>query len=129
MKFICQLLLLLFLFTLSGCSTVALSDASELRINMIKVVNQSRSDVEDFRLVVPNTRGVVAANQILAGREFSNEVRPFPYQGNAVSLSWKHNGNSHASKVLKLDPLPPTTGVISVVLTFHEFGDLSVAFE
>jgi|GEM_PF-3311069 len=129
MKF-CRLLLLSFLvLALSGCASLRTTDSQSLLIDRIKVVNQTRSNVDDFRLEVPTTGGLVASNRILPGREFSNGVAPFPYQGNDVILKWTQFGKAQSVRVLKIATPPPADGVAAVVILFREQGGPVVTFE
>ena len=126
----CRLLLLSFLvLALGGCAGLRTTDSQPLLIDTIKVVNQTRSSVDNFRLEVPATGGVVATNRILPGRAFSNGVEPFPYQGNGVVLKWTQAGKVQTASVLGLAPPPPENGVAAAVILFREQGGPVVTFE
>ena len=117
------------LIALSGCSTVERSGGNGLTINRIQVVNQSATNIDDFRLEVPKTGGVVATNRILRGREFSNGVPPFAYRGNTVTIRWKQDGRPYSAGAIKaaepVDPGQPVTAVIAI----RDRGRFSVYFE
>lgn len=129
MKSIHFILLPLVALLFGACSTISSSDSKALRINMIKVVNQSRVDVDDFRLDVPATGAVVATNRILVGREFSNGFTPFVYKGNTAVIRWEQDGQSFVRDFPRLDTSQLKDTVIAIVLIIGDRGDLTAHFE
>lgn len=123
------ILLSISILLLGACTSIRESESQRLMIDTIKVVNASHSDVSDFRLEVPKNGGVVATNRILAGREFSNGVEPFPYLGNQVTLKWTQFGKEQSLDVFRIDELPSKKDVASVVILFKEQGGLDIFFE
>lgn len=108
---------------LSGCTTLM---KRHILIDEVIIDNQTGEPVSDVKLWVPNTRIVLSASSIPAGREYSLGFEPRRYLANDIFLYWQQPTGNHSTPGFMIPlPTPGCRGPGKIYIELRPYGRIS----
>ena len=109
----------------AACANLAKTDP--LTVSGLTFHNTTATPIQNARLSVSKTHGLVACGVILPHNECSTTFPQRQYQGNPITVSWQHAGQTWTASDISVQlpeyPIPDRT--TTAVITFGENGSIS----
>ncbi len=97
-----KVFLIHFCVLLTACASVP--GPHPLYVNKVSIVNHTADPLNNVRLDVANSGGVVSCGYIAVDSECSAGFPRLEYQGNPVTVSWQQSGNNYRSEPAIVQP-------------------------
>ena len=115
------------LFGLAVTACAELPNSTPLTVSGLTFHNATSTPITNARLSVRKSYGLVACGLILPHNECSTTFPQRHYQGNPITVSWQHAGQTWTSSDVTVQlpehPIPDRT--TTAVITFGENGSIS----
>ena len=92
-SFIWRLAAICGLLVLASCAT--LNRPSKLVIDGLIFQNLTTTTIQHVQVHVKKTSAFAECSPVLANNACTTTFKPFPYQGNAISISWEQDSRTH----------------------------------